>query len=206
MRRPIAQRDNSSGFRLMSRVLSALGWYLVESEPPVPADIIIVLSGGWNGTRIQYASLLVSQGYAKQVLVSGPLILYGHRETDLAIPWAVQRGFPESIFVAVPIDAYNTEGEAGEMLAAARHCGAKRILVVTNNYHTRRAAAIFSRRAPDLEIHVIAAPDTNFSPDGWWHNRRGRKIFYMEWVSTILYWLGRLSGMFSKSRRPERAS
>ena len=48
--------------------------------------------------------------------------------------------------------------------------------IVTSNYHTRRAGNIFRSKAHDLEFHIVAAPDRDFTPDGWWKNREGRKI------------------------------
>ena len=40
---------------------------------------------------------LVKQGYVPKVLVSGPDMLYGFYECDLAIPFAVKRGYPAEL-------------------------------------------------------------------------------------------------------------
>jgi uncharacterized SAM-binding protein YcdF (DUF218 family) len=61
---------------------------------------------------------------------------------------------------------------------------------VTSNYHTRRAGRIFRSKAPDLEIHMIAAPDRDFTPDGWWKTRQGQKVFLDEWIKTVATWFG----------------
>ena len=50
---------------------------------------------------------------------------------------------------------------------------------------TRRAGKIYRAAAPDLQFVVVAAPDISFTPDGWWHNRQGKKIAFNEWLKTV---------------------
>jgi uncharacterized SAM-binding protein YcdF (DUF218 family) len=170
--------------------LAALGGYLVHAEAPARADAIVVLAGDYYGNRILTAASLVRQGFAPKALISGPADFYGLHETDLAIPFAVRHGYPESYFVAVPNDSKSTVSEAEVMLAELRKLSAQRIDIVTSNYHTRRTASIYSSRAAGMEVHVVAAPDKYFSPGEWWKNREGRKVFLMEWMKTFGSWLG----------------
>jgi uncharacterized SAM-binding protein YcdF (DUF218 family) len=170
--------------------LTALGRYLVRSDPPVPADVIVVLAGDYSGNRILTAGDLVRHGFASHALVSGPSGAYGMHETDLAIPFAVRHGYPQSYFVARPNDGRSTREEAGDVLAALQQLNAHRIDIVTSDYHTRRAGNIYRTLAPGLDIHMIAAPDLNFTPDGWWKNREGRKTFLLEWMKTVSNWFG----------------
>jgi uncharacterized SAM-binding protein YcdF (DUF218 family) len=165
--------------------LSALGGYLVHDEAPQPADIIVVLAGDFLGNRILTAADLVRRGLAPKALVSGPGDVYGQYESDLAIAFAVRHGFPESYFVSFPNDATSTAAEATAIIRELRKLDAHRIDIVTSNFHTRRAGHIYRARASDLEFHVISAPDTYFSADGWWKNREGRKIFLVEWEKTV---------------------
>jgi uncharacterized SAM-binding protein YcdF (DUF218 family) len=170
--------------------LAALGGYLVQAGPPVPADYIVVLAGDFTGNRILKAGELVREGFARQALVSGPSEMYGVHESDLAIPFAVLRGFPESYFVAVPNDAKSTVAEATVMLAELRRRGAKRVDVVTSDFHTRRAGRIYRSQAGGLDIHIVAAPDRYFEPDSWWKSREGQKTFVYEWMKTVGSWFG----------------
>lgn len=168
----------------------ALGRYLVRAEPPGPADIIVVLAGDFSGNRILTAGDLVRRGFAPLALVSGPSGAYGMHESDLAIPFAVKHGYPESYFVALPNDDRSTRDEASDVLTALSKRHARRVDIVTSDYHTRRAGDIYRANAPGLEIHMLAAPDVNFSADGWWKNREGRKTFLLEWVKTVTNWFG----------------
>jgi uncharacterized SAM-binding protein YcdF (DUF218 family) len=170
--------------------LAALGSYLVRSERPVPADLVVVLAGDFSGNRILLGGDLVRQGLAKQALISGPSGAYGMHESDLAIQFAVRHGYPSSYFIALPNDARSTAAEAATVIPELRRRQAHRVDIVTSNYHTRRAGNIFRAQAPDLEIHMIAAPDEFFTPDGWWKNRDARKIFLLEWMKTFATWFG----------------
>jgi uncharacterized SAM-binding protein YcdF (DUF218 family) len=169
-------------------LLAALGNFLVKAGPPQKADIIVVLAGDGFGHRILTAGELVKQGYAPKALISGPDGNYGIYECDLAIPFAVKAGDPESYFTHFEHHARSTAEEVQAMVKELREMGVKRVLLVTSNYHTRRAGKIFHRAAPDLKIFVVAAPDEFFKPDSWWHDREASKIFLFEWMKTIAEW------------------
>ncbi len=171
-----------------SAILAALGRYLVSAGPPEKADIVVVLAGDASGNRILKAANLVRQGYAPKVLVSGPAGMYDFSECDLEIPFAVRRGFPESYFLHFENHAHSTQEEAQAVIPELRRLGAKNILLVTSDFHTRRAGRIFRRMAPGLTFHVVAAPDVYFTPGAWWENREGRKTFAIEWMKTLAEW------------------
>lgn len=175
---------------LRAQILGALGAYLVQAGPPQKADAALVLAGDGWGYRMLTAAQLARDGFVPKVLVSGPNGAYGLHECDLAIPFAVKRGYPEAYFVHIEHSARSTVAEARAVLPVIRQMGLKRIIVVTSNFHTRRAGAIFRKAAPDLTILVVAAPDENFTPDGWWHDREGQKTFLFEWEKTLANWVG----------------
>lgn len=172
-------------FLVYAPALAALGGYLVQAGPPVKSDIIVVLAGDGFGHRILTGAELAKEGYAPKVLVSGPDGSYGNYECDLAIPFAVKAGYPESMFVHLEHRARSTDAEARVVVSKLRQMGVKRVLLVTSDYHTRRAGKIYRRVAPDLEIHVVAAPDESFRANRWWKDREGQKVFFYEWMKTI---------------------
>jgi uncharacterized SAM-binding protein YcdF (DUF218 family) len=170
--------------------LAFLGGYLVRAESPVHADMIVVLAGDFSGNRILTAGDLVRRGFAPKALISGPSGAYGMYESDLAIQFAAHHGYPEAYFIALPNDARSTRDEAVVVLSDLSKRHARRIDIVTSDYHTRRAGNIYRAQAPDLEIHMVAAPDQYFSAGGWWKNRDGRKTFLLEWMKTVATWFG----------------
>lgn len=170
--------------------LAAIGGFLVKAGEPVPSDAILVLAGDSYGHRVLKAGELVRQGFASKALVSGTPGYYGMHECDLAIAFAVRRGFPESYFIPVRHISHSTEEEAQNVLPELRRRGVRKLLIVTSDYHTRRAGAIFRASAPDLSIAVTAARDEFFTPGGWWKTRQGRKTVYFELSKTLANWLG----------------
>lgn len=170
--------------------LTALAGFLVKNEPPVQADIVVVLAGDFTGNRIFTAGNLVRQGFAPQALISGPAGVYGHYESELAIPLAVQHGYPAAYFVAFPNESKSTASESEVVVSELRRRNVHKIDLVTSDFHTRRAGRTFRSLAPGIEVHVVAAPDRYFTTNGWWKEREGRKTFLMEWMKTVGSWLG----------------
>jgi uncharacterized SAM-binding protein YcdF (DUF218 family) len=170
--------------------MAALGGYLVRAEPPAHADMIVVLAGDFSGNRILTAGDLVRQGFAPKALVSGPSGAYGLHESDLAIQFAVRHGYPESCFIAFPNDSRSTKSEADDVLAVLAKYHVHSVDIVTSNYHTRRAGNIWRAKASSLTIHMIASPDTFFTPGNWWRDRDARKTFLLEWMKTVATWVG----------------
>jgi uncharacterized SAM-binding protein YcdF (DUF218 family) len=170
--------------------LSALGRYLIRDEPSGPADAAVVLAGDFTGSGILTAAELLRQGLVPKILVSGPGSEYGLHESDLAIPFAVRKGYPQSYFLPLPNESRSTAQEAQCVIPELRKLGAHRVDVVTRNFHTRRAGRIYRSQAPDMEFHFIAARGYSFDPDHWWKDREQRKEFLMEWLKTVASWVG----------------
>ncbi len=169
-------------------LLAALGNFLVKTDPPQKVDLIVVLAGDGFGRRILKAGELVRQGYAPQALISGPDGNYGRYECDLAIPFAVKAGDPESYFLHFEHHGRSTAEESQAIVTKLREMGVKHVMLVTSNYHTRRAGKIFRRAAPDLDVVVVSATDKYFKPDSWWKDREASKIFLWEWMKTVAEW------------------
>lgn len=169
--------------------LRALGNYLVVSQAPFQADMVVVLAGDDHGNRLLEGARLVKEGYAPQVLVSGPPCCYGNRESELAIAFAVRRGLPAQWFVSCPLGGGSTRAEAREIVAELDRRHVKRFLLVTSNYHTRRAASVYRALVGAERFRVVAAPDWAFA-DRWWRTRDGQKQVFFEWTKTLGYWFG----------------
>ncbi len=170
--------------------LSALGRYLVHADSPVQADVAVVLAGDGYGHRILRGAELVRQGLVPRVLVSGQGGLYGYHESDLAIPFAVRQGYPAAWFVPFPHEALSTREEARDVVPQLRKLGIRRCLLVTSDYHTRRAGRAFRSAAPEIDFRVIAAEDEFFRADNWWRTRQGQKVVVLEWIKTVTDWFG----------------
>jgi uncharacterized SAM-binding protein YcdF (DUF218 family) len=168
-----------------------MGAYLIHADQPAAADYAVVLAGDTKGGhRILTAAELVRQGLVRKAIVDGPVGGYDVHESDPAVDFAVRKGYPADYFLKLPMDATSTEQEAVIVVAELRQLGARSFLLVTSDYHTRRASRYFRKLADGLDMKVIAAPDEYFHWDAWWRTREGQKIVYLEWSKTVASWLG----------------
>lgn len=174
---------------LRAAILAALGNALVENDGPHKAAAIVVLGGDDWGTRIVKAAQLAQAGYAPAVLVSGPVSLLGH-ESDETIEYARRKGFSDALFRPLPNSTDSTRSEARFLGTYLRAQDIHKILLVTSNFHTHRAAWLMRHENPGLQVDVVPAPDPNFSPDAWWKSRGGQKTFLIEWIKTVATWAG----------------
>jgi uncharacterized SAM-binding protein YcdF (DUF218 family) len=170
--------------------LGALGAYLIRADQPARADYAVVLAGDSWGHRVIEGGELVRQGFVRKALVSGPAGCYGVVESELAVNFAVKKGYPADYFVQFPNHALSTEEEARVVIPELRRLGVHSFLLVTTDYHTRRAGRCFRHLAEGFDMRVIAAPDEFFHWDSWWRNREARKTFYIEWSKTVASLLG----------------
>lgn len=170
-------------------LLTTAGQFLIENDSPRKSDLIVVLGGDDFGTRIIKAAQLQQAGYAPYVLVSGPAILLGP-ESDETIEYARRQGYSRSMFRPLPSNADSTRSETVIIGNYLREHGVKKMILVTSNYHTRRAAKLMRKANPGVWIVVVPAPDPFFSPGTWWKSRSGQKTFLFEWMKTVATTLG----------------
>ena len=167
--------------------LRYVGAALEDSQPPRKAGAALVLAGDGYGDRMRTGAELARGGLVPRVYVSGPEGFYGLHEADLAIQWAVKAGYRTSYFVPLPLphNVTSTRAEAEFAVPRFRKDGIRSLILVTSDYHTRRAGHIFRQIAPDIKITVVAAPDALFELRQWWRSREGRKAVFFEWAKTL---------------------
>jgi uncharacterized SAM-binding protein YcdF (DUF218 family) len=174
--------------------LPLVGRALVHDDGPAQADLVVTLGGDYWGHRIEAAASLVRRGYVPAVLVSGPPGFYGVHECDLAIPFAVAKGFPAQWFQGFPNEALSTKDEARLVLTELRRRGVRRALIVTNDFHSARARRIFlaeeKAQGGGPELRIVATPDEFFRADTWWRGRESQKTTFFEWCKTVATALG----------------
>jgi uncharacterized SAM-binding protein YcdF (DUF218 family) len=154
----------------------------VVNDPAAPADVIIVLGDdNYAGDRAFHAAELYRSGVAPVVVASGRMLRANAGIADLMEHDLESFGIPASSIVKFSHRAASTRQEAETLAGLIAGRGWKRILIVTSNYHTRRAKFIFERvLPPDLIVHVSGARDSEFNPSDWWETRRGQKLFLDE--------------------------
>ena len=166
-----------------------LGLYLVKTVTPEKADIVVVLSGGITGNRLQKAVELAEQGFAPRVLVTGPRGPYGTRESDLAIGFAKRHNLNTTILESLHADINSTLEEALIIDKELQRLAISTALIVTSEYHSRRTWSIFNKYgSKKIRYTVVASKDPLFDPKNWWKTRNGRKTFVVEYMKTLNSW------------------
>jgi uncharacterized SAM-binding protein YcdF (DUF218 family) len=171
------------------QALDGLGEFLVVSDPLEHADLIYVLAGDFWGSRVLLGANLGSQGWAPKVIMSGGLYTGGgyvnRYESDLAVDFAVQHGYPRGLFLSVPLELQSTIDEARAMGPIFHRLGARRVLLVTSNFHSRRAAQVFRLFLPEFEFRMEGSPDHTFDPHAWWETLQQRHLLFAEYQKMI---------------------
>lgn len=172
------------------------GQFLVQADGPAKAPAAVVLAGDSHGYRVLRGAKLQRDGSVEKVLVSGVPGIYGLYESDLAVRFAVARGYPEGAMEALHLEYKSTQEEAHVIVGELKRRGIRKVLVVTSDYHTRRAGLIWRQTAPWLDIRMIGAPDRFFHRERWWNDRDSAKRVFDEGTK----WIALTFGFFQPSR------
>jgi uncharacterized SAM-binding protein YcdF (DUF218 family) len=192
------------GILYLSRgpILRMAGGFWVVDEPAQNSDAIIILSDDdYDADRASRAAQLYKDGRAPRVVASGRYLRPYASIAELMEHDLVERGVPASAVVRFPHRARDTREEAAALAPFLASHGWKKILVVTSNYHTRRAEFIFARTLnPGAELRVVAASARDYDPDNWWKTREGIRLFFHESVGMVVaLWEMRHSDVQTKS-------
>jgi len=196
-------------------LLRVAGGGLVTNESPRASDVIVILGDdNYNADRAVRAAELLRAGWAPRVVASGRYLRPYASIADLEQHDLRDRGVPASAIVHFAHRATDTREECAALSQLFAERGWKQVMIVTSNYHTRRAEYICSRLLPrGTDLRVIAAPDSEYQPDSWWESRQGVKIFFYEAVGFVVaVWemrhnsvqTGRLFGFATETQRSQR--
>jgi uncharacterized SAM-binding protein YcdF (DUF218 family) len=155
------------------------------------ADAIIILSDdNYLAQRATRATELFQRGLAPLVVASGRQLRPYAGISELMEKDLKARGVPKNAILRFPQSTDSTIEEAGALSELAAKRGWKRVIVVTSNYHTRRARYIFRRVFPaGTDVRVAASVSDEFDPGEWWKKRSGRKRFFTELVGmAVSFW------------------
>ena len=166
------------------------GSYLVVNNPQ-KSDAIVVLAGDEADDRYFRGLKLLRQGYGRNMLLDATTtITYGHSYTELAADLVARTaGQDASRVVVCPIEGDSTKEESTQVGACLQTLQPvpKSVLIVTDNYHTRRALSIFSNRLPQYRWTAAAADNPYLFGTPWWKHREWAKTYLLEWQK-LLWW------------------
>ena len=160
------------------------GSFLVLDEPR-PSDVILVLAGETD-RRPAGALELLAQGYGRRIVLDVPVDAKLYEFTQLQLAQKYIQDLPQGASISVcPIVGLSTKDESKDAERCIAREGGKSVLIVTSDFHTRRALSVFRREVPGYEYSVAASRNDSSFGVKWWTHRQWAKIFFDEWLRMI---------------------
>lgn len=177
--------------------LLRFGGDILIADDPVPPRVnaAIVLQGSIAAEKIRIAGAvnLLQRGVADKAVLSVPRESYwgqsippvarSYLERNYGVDLASRFEFCE---LAGGVDSTLQEAEALSSCIRGYHW--QSIVIVTSNYHTRRAGMLWRRITkpdPNLHVWVEGVADPEFQQP-WWRHRQSAKVWLLE--SSKLVW------------------
>lgn len=172
-------------------------WFVVHNAKP-NADAIICLSGD-RETRVPEGLRLWKNQYAKRLFVTAQKpknkefnqLELSHLQFAEAVTDRMQLDASWETLPSLSGGATSTFDEAEDALDMARKEGWKRIIIVTDEFHTRRSLLAFNKvfDKSGIEVQVAGATNEIFAVDDWWKSDRGILAYFSESVKFPIYLL-----------------
>lgn len=177
---------------------------LIADRPQANADAIVILSGAADYTqRAEGGARAFREGAAVRILLTDDDQRGGWDDTEKGNPYFVERTSRELTRLGVPGDAIEilpgkvggTGDEAELVVRTAVERGYRGIIIVTSDYHSRRALWAFDRAAENhgsqLSVGLARSPSGVGYPGRWtwWLTPRGWRSVGAEYLKFGYYWL-----------------
>jgi uncharacterized SAM-binding protein YcdF (DUF218 family) len=154
---------------------------LLMDSGEVQADVIVVLGGGLGERPIRAAELFKS-GAAPEIIVSGG----GDAEDNCRL---LERNGVPAASIEVELKSKSTKQNANFCIPMLRRLGARRVIIVTTWYHSRRALQCFRHYAPDIRFFsrpsYFGYPGTAES----WQRKALKNYIRAEYLKLPGYWV-----------------
>ena len=166
--------------------LPRIGHFLIQEDELSTADVIVVLAGDYSGGRVARGVELVREGVAPLALINGSRSIFLAKECHQAADYAHSLGAKPTEAEAFCFNAPSTLAESALIDQELVGRGYRTAVVVTSDFHTRRARMIFRQSASGkVEYRFAAAPTPGFNPDSWWRSRSGKRTVLLEYLKLL---------------------
>jgi len=168
-------------------VFAANAGRMLVVDAAQPSDVILVLAGETD-RRPKRALQLLDQGYGRRVVIDVPAAARIYDSTQVQLAEKYIQGLPEAASIRIcPIEGLSTREESHDVEKCLAGEEVRRVLIVTSEFHTRRALSIFRREIPGKSFSVAVARDETQFGTRWWTHRQWAKTCLDEWLR-LLWW------------------
>jgi uncharacterized SAM-binding protein YcdF (DUF218 family) len=168
----------------------------IVNDPLAKADAIVVLGGGLE-TRPFEAARLYHEGLARKILLMNvklsPTTKLGitQPEKDLTRLVLMKQEVPDSDCITVGHAVATTYDESCAVRAWVTETGARKVIIPTDLFHTRRVRWLFGKqlKGTGATITVRAVATSGYAATNWWQHEEGLIAFQNEVIKSIYYHL-----------------
>lgn len=146
------------------------------------ADAVVVLTGG-NG-RIEEGLRLFKEGKGMYLIISG---VEGRSDLNRIFPGRDLKSTVDTARIILDIESRSTADNAVNVKRIVEEKGLNSLILVTSNYHMKRAFTIF-RKAMKSEVEIYRHPvkGPNFKDD-WWNDINSFKLVLNEFIKACWF-------------------
>jgi uncharacterized SAM-binding protein YcdF (DUF218 family) len=157
---------------------------------PQRSDVILVLAGDFDDQRYWKAIALLRTGYARQMMINAraDAVAYGRTAPELTEDFIRRTAadLPGRVGVC-PTTGDSTLLELKSATPCLERLAPHSVIIVTSDFHTRRALSIARKQLPRYTWTATAADSGLLSHPKWWTHRPVAKDVVMEWQK-LAWW------------------
>ena len=189
-------------------ILSSYAEFYTVNNATSGADAIVVLSGG-KASRIPHALNLFAENYAPRLLLTDEKkrsLRFAHlfstnEEIAQAMIDELKLSVPIITVASLKGGATSTFDEAYDLRKFSEAEGFKRLILVTDAFHTRRAYHAFQTvfAGSEIRLEMSAAQNDIFNESNWWTSDRGISAYVLESIKYPVYLLSSRNATFIRN-------
>jgi uncharacterized SAM-binding protein YcdF (DUF218 family)/glycosyltransferase involved in cell wall biosynthesis len=173
----------------------ALAAPLRISEPPRPADAIVVFAGGVGESgqagggyqeRVKTAVDLYQGGFAPRMIFESGYV-FAFREAEIMRDLATSLGVPASAII-LETHGVNTYDDVIRVRDVLRAQNWRRILLVSSPYNMRRAVLVWRKQALEVDVVSTPVPQSQFYTHGGGASLDQLRGLAREYLALAAYW------------------
>lgn len=176
------------------QILKGVGNHLIDVDEPQKSDAICVL-GGNTYDRTNKAHELYSRGYSKRIICLGANQSTTFKSLGMDMPDAIveqeqllDMGVSENDIKTV-IKGTSTKEELDALLAISEEEGYKRIIIVSDLFHTNRVRKtvfkVFDNSG--VEALLVGCSNSQYDENIWWRYEQGLIMVNNEYIKLLYY-------------------
>ncbi|BAU29446.1 DUF218 domain-containing protein [Aneurinibacillus soli] len=175
-------------------ILEGAARYLVYPDNRQKSDVIVLLGGEQDGQRTRKAAELYKEGIAPLIIVSsGGQLSWRTTESREMVALLLELGIPAHAISKEEksLSTYENALYTKELLQKSGR-SVKRLTLVTDDWHTRRAVYVFQHVFAHTGIEIASVGSHQLRTvhfKKWWLDHESLQVIASEWARMLVYYV-----------------